>query len=213
MDGWTTEARTIRLVVGATACASGAALLTYILSGVSLLGAVAVMVLVGVTLSGMLLRRAGGVQQAALRRRLGHGVIGGLAATAVYDAVRLVLVRVLGFDFWPFDVFGVFGRALLGDGSAAWLASSAGVAYHLLNGVGFGLAFAIWTGDRASPAWGVAWALVLEALMVSVYPGWLGLRAVDEFLSVSITGHLAYGLVLGAVCAREARSRATGRPR
>lgn len=161
-------------MLGATACASGAALLTYILSGVSLLGAVVVMVLVGVAQSGVLLRRATGVQRAALRRTIGYGVAGGLAATAVYDAVRLVLVRVFGFDFWPFDIFGVFGRALLGDGSAAWLTSAAGVTYHLLNGVGFGLAFAIWTGDRASPAWGVAWALVLEGLMVSVYPGWLG---------------------------------------
>jgi hypothetical protein len=33
--------------------------------------------------------------------------------------------------------------------------------------------------------------------MVSVYPGWLGMKALDEFLSVSITGHVAYGLVLG----------------
>jgi len=43
--------------------------------------------------------------------------------------------------------------------------------------------------------------------MVNIYPGWLGLRALDEFLSVSVVGHLAYGAVLGALCARAARPR------
>jgi hypothetical protein len=45
---------------------------------------------------------------------------------------------------------------------------------------------------------GVAWAALLEVFMVTLYPGWLGLRALEEFLSVSIVGHAVYGVVLGA---------------
>jgi hypothetical protein len=36
--------------------------------------------------------------------------------------------------------------------------------------------------------------------MVGVYPTWLRIQLLDEFLQVSITGHLAYGLVVGATC-------------
>lgn len=43
----------------------------------------------------------------------------------------------------------------------------------------------------------VGWALVLEALMVTFYPGWLDVRAFDEFLTVSVLGHVVHGSVLG----------------
>ena len=49
---------------------------------------------------------------------------------------------------------------------------------------------------------GLAWAAVLELFMVSLYPGWLGLKPLDEFLSVSIFGHIVYGTVLGSVARR-----------
>ena len=39
--------------------------------------------------------------------------------------------------------------------------------------------------------------MILELLMVSVYPGWLDMRALDEFLQVSVLGHIVYGAVLG----------------
>jgi hypothetical protein len=106
---------------------------------VSLLGAVWSLFMGGVGLSGALLRRASGVEQAALRRApSGTGSRRAWLQRRPMTGVRLVLVRVLGLDFWPFDTFGVFGRALLGDGSALWLAATAGGTYHLLNGVGFG---------------------------------------------------------------------------
>jgi hypothetical protein len=38
---------------------------------------------------------------------------------------------------------------------------------------------------------------MLESIMVSIYPSWLGLKALDEFLSVSILGHVIYGAMLG----------------
>jgi hypothetical protein len=48
---------------------------------------------------------------------------------------------------------------------------------------------------------------VLEAFTVALYPPWLGLTAVAEFVSVSLLGHLAYGTTLGLVTARSAAAR------
>lgn len=42
--------------------------------------------------------------------------------------------------------------------------------------------------------------------MVSVYPGWLGMKALDEFLQVSIFGHFVYGIVLGYFAKRGVKS-------
>jgi hypothetical protein len=43
----------------------------------------------------------------------------------------------------------------------------------------------------------------LEAAMLTVYPGWLDLEAVmEEFVTVSVFGHLAYGTALGIISQR-----------
>jgi hypothetical protein len=39
--------------------------------------------------------------------------------------------------------------------------------------------------------------MFLELCMVSIYPGWLEMKALNDFLHVSIVGHLVYGTVLG----------------
>jgi hypothetical protein len=46
---------------------------------------------------------------------------------------------------------------------------------------------------------GILWALGLEALMLSVYPGWLNPQPFGEFVSVSMLGHVAYGTVVGSL--------------
>jgi hypothetical protein len=47
---------------------------------------------------------------------------------------------------------------------------------------------------------GILWALGLELAMVAVYPGWLHIGALlEEFVAVSLIGHLAYGSVLGSL--------------
>ena len=38
--------------------------------------------------------------------------------------------------------------------------------------------------------------------MVSVYPGWLGLRALDELRQVTIAGHVVHGAMLGWLARR-----------
>jgi hypothetical protein len=62
----------------------------------------------------------------------------------------------------------------------------------------FAVAYTILFGTAGWWA-GILWALGLEALMLSIYPGWLHPKAFGEFVSVSMLGHVAYGAVIGSL--------------
>lgn len=177
---------------------TGAALVAHIITGIMLIGLAALGLSVACVVSTLIWRRSTGRDRTALRRYLRVGMIAGLLATGAYDLSRYVLIEVLGFTFSPFDIFSLFGQALLGAHRTGLLVTAAGVSFHLANGVGFAIAYTVWFGRRGLVA-GIAWALALELLMVTFYPGWLGLKALDEFLQVSIVGHLAYGSALGSL--------------
>lgn len=186
----------LRAVFSALSLSTGAALVIYVVSGVSLAGAASLALAAGGVVGGVLWHRAAATERAELTRLLRVGVVSGVLATAAYDVSRFILIEVTGIAFWPFDIFQVFGQALVGDGQTGLAVEALGFVYHLANGVGFALAYTLLLGRRGVWA-GIGWALVLEALMVSIYPGWLGMAALDEFLQVSIFGHLVYGAVLG----------------
>ncbi|MGL4338901.1 MAG: DUF6789 family protein [Rhodoglobus sp.] len=175
-------------------CASGGALLIFFLTGLPFLALVGACVGLAVAAWLVLIIQIRPEARVEIRRRLLAGFLAGLPAVAAYDLGRLALVSLTGSDFKPFASWPLFGQ-LLGAGdplSSGWL----GFAYHLLNGLTFACAYAI-SLPRAGVIGGIAWALVLETLMVSFYPGWLDLKALDEFIPVSLIGHLAYGAVLG----------------
>lgn len=188
--------RASRSVFAALFLSTGVALVVYVLSGVSLPAALGGVLLGASVVGAVIWRRRSQADRVELRRSLRAGVIAGLAATGAYDLVRYLLVKVARFEFWPFDVFAIFGQALVGPRLEGWFLTAIGGLYHLANGIGFALGYAIWAGRRGVWA-GIAWALVLETFMVTLYPGWLGLKALDEFLQISVIGHLAYGAVLG----------------
>lgn len=192
------KGQTPRSVAGALFCASGTALVVYIASGISL--AVTASVLVGLALVvGLVLWwRAGASDRTELQGLFRAGAVAGIAATAAYDLTRWVIIEVLDFGIWPFDTFTLFGRALVGAGYTGWWVTAVGTGYHVVNGVGFAIAYTIWLGRRG-PLFGVAWALALEAAMLTLYPTWLDIRSYQEFLQMSILGHVAYGVVLGVV--------------
>ncbi len=96
----------------------------------------------------------------------------------------------------PFEAVPLFGQVLVGASSASILTNALGVAYHVANGIGFGFAYALVAGSRGLFA-GIAWALVLETVLLAFYPGWLDVRAGREFVSVFMLGHVAYGATLG----------------
>jgi hypothetical protein len=179
---------------GAVFLASGAALVVYILTGAPLALVLGVLVVLGGIVVGVLIWGDEERRRMWLSRVV-VGVPAGLVATACYDASRWLLVEVGGFSASPFAAFPLFGQALAGgpgDGSR----TAIGVAFHLLNGTAFGIAYTVWFGHR--PFWtGVLFAFVLEAFMLSLYPGWLDIRSIREFTQMSVLGHVVYGTALG----------------
>jgi len=180
---------------------TGAALVVHIVArvsfGLSVLTAVGVIAVASTTVWRLLPPAS----RAATRQRVLIGIAAGLAATAAYDGSRLIAVTLVPVSFWPFDTLSIFGRLLVGPLASPLLAAGVGTAYHVCNGVGFAIAFTL-LFRRPTLARGLVWAAGLELLMVSLYPGWLNLRALDEFAGVSVVGHIAYGATLGAVSSR-----------
>jgi len=134
-------------------------------------------------------------------RRAIYGLIGGLIGTACYDSLRYVLVKGLHYKNWPFDVFVLFGRLLAGPSAGLRTLWVIGTLFHIGCGMGFGMAYTL-AWERPGIGSGLLWAAVLELFMITLYPGWLGLKALNELLTTSILGHAAYGAALGIVCAK-----------
>lgn len=185
--------------LAAAALCSGAALVASVLLGLSLLVTIVGGVLLSAALIGHRLRSTNPRVRALLKRRLGYGVVAGIAATAAYDLGRLVVVLSAGLHASPFEMIPRFGMAILGADVDPRLVVAVGVLYHVLNGVSFAIAYVILFGGRAW-GFGVAWAFGLELLMLLVYPRWLGVASLgEEFTIVSGTGHLCYGAAIGLV--------------
>jgi hypothetical protein len=178
--------------------ATGAALLVHVLVGISLGLALLVGGAIILSVSAFTWRSLTSPARAELTRRIKAGLLAGLLATLAYDFVRWVIVTIFHFTFWPFDIYPIFGYAIAGPNLTVGLATAIGVVYHYTNGLFFAVAYAILFAPRG---WwiGILWALGLESLMLSIYPGWLHIQAFNEFLSVSMLGHLTYGTVLGTV--------------
>jgi hypothetical protein len=189
-----------RLVLVAVAMSSGAALVVSVLTRVSLGLTLLCAVVCVVALGGQTWQRLTPAMRPIVLERIRAGLLAGVPATVAYDLARLALVEVTGFRFWPFDTFPLFGQAILGTGLAPPLTLAAGIAYHYLNGACFAVGYALLFRRRLF-AFGIAWALGLEAAMLIVYPRWLpDLGSVlGELTAVSLTGHLAYGVTMGLI--------------
>jgi hypothetical protein len=63
------------------------------------------------------------------------------------------------------------------------------------------------------PSWwtGALWGIALELCMATLYPSWLRIQMLSEFLEVSAVGHVVYGSVLGLVAARGVAALERGR--
>jgi hypothetical protein len=180
------------------ACASGGALAIHIMGRVSLLGALAILLLGGGVLASVVLRSLPPYARTLLRQRAFAGLKAGLVAIVAYDITRYGIVAVLDLSFRPFHVFEIFGQLLLGENAPAAMALAAGTAYHFINGIGFGVAYLVFV--RRPRVWnGIAWAMVLEVSMILLYPSWLRLEQVGELATVSVLGHVAYGTALALV--------------
>lgn len=178
---------------------TGLGLIVGIFTGISLLWILALLISFALIGGSVVYKRLGLSAKKVLRHRLIAGLTGGLLATIAYDLSRYLLYLIFPLHIWPFEAIPLFGQLLVGDHfSKSWILGF-GVLYHVINGVAFGIAYSILFAPWGWIA-GIGWALVLEALMLAIYPGWLGIKFFEEFATISVTGHLAYGFVLGMFC-------------
>ena len=127
-----------------------------------------------------------------------RGALVGLGATLIYDAVRPLLVTALGLTFDPYRAIPIFGTLITGLPATDPASLAAGWIYHFWNGISFGMMFAL-VRPRGGIAWGVAWALALQGLMMLAYPALLQARLDDPgFMASGLIGHSIWGIVVGA---------------
>lgn len=199
------DGRVATFVGGAVFLVSGTSLVVHVLTGAPLWALLAGLV-VAASVAVSKLVWSSPPRRAAWVARCRTGAIVGVAATAAYDLTRWLLVELVGFHTSPFAALPFFGEALLGGIGDPTARTIAGVGFHVVNGVTFGITYMVWFGD-ARPWSGVPFAFGLEAFMLALYPGWLDLRSLRELTEVSLLGHLVYGLALGGGAAL-ARARA-----
>lgn len=129
---------------------------------------------------------------------IARGAVVGLGATLVYDAVRPLLVTALGLSFDPYRAIPIFGTLITGLPATDPATLASGWVYHFWNGISFGMMFAL-VRPAGGIAWGVAWAMVLQGLMMLTYPMFLQARLDDPgFMLSGLIGHGLWGIVLGA---------------
>jgi hypothetical protein len=190
-----------RLLLIGLPFAGGAGLVVHILADISLPLAIAVLALLGGVVWMVLLSAMDTRVRQTLRRRALVGVVGGLIGTVAYDLARYGVVSLFSMSFKPFHVFSIFGELFVGPGRNAALTFAVGLAYHVSNGTFFGLAYTL---VFRRPNWwtGALWGIALELSMATLYPSWLRIVMLREFLEVSAIGHVVYGATLGLVAAK-----------
>lgn len=181
--------------------AGGLALAVHILTGVRLPILFAMVVVLAGGLWMLVVGRAAPADRTDILLRLRVGLIAGLFATVAYDVVRYTVVAGAGLSLNPFQAWTLFGTALLGPDASESGQFVVGMAYHILNGLGFAVAFAL-VVRRPNLFLGIAWGLTLEFVMVWLYPKWMQMPQLQEFVTMSVLGHVAYGATLGLVAKR-----------
>lgn len=187
-----------RLLLGILPMSTGAALVTLIVARISMPLAALTVAGIGITARRFVLRELDPIARARVMQLTKRAVGAGIAATLAYDATRFGIVALADWNIRPFYAIPRFGQQFVGTGGSQAVQWAVGLTYHVLNGVGFAVAYALVV---RRPRWGtaVAWALVLEAAMVLMYPQWLGINISKEFTVISLSGHLAWGSALYAV--------------
>jgi hypothetical protein len=186
-----------RLLLSVLPMATGVALVTLTVARISMPVGAAVVVAVGLGARRRAVRDLDELARARLGQLTRCAIGAGVVATLAYDGTRFGTVALAGWDIEPFYAIPRFGQQFVGTSGPAGLQWAVGLTYHLLNGIGFAVAYAV---VIRRPSWSsaIAWALVLEAAMVLLYPQWLGINITKEFTMVSLGGHLAWGTGLYA---------------
>jgi hypothetical protein len=163
-----------------------------------------------------------------IRRMIWIGAVAGLLAACAYDVFRLpfVFAREWHIDSVVpalplFKVFPEFGAGILGNFGIRTVSSPrivrlipfmeharaysltehlVGWAYHLSNGITFGIMYLALIGDavKRSWIWAVLFAVGLEiALLVTPYASFFGIAKTPTFILVTLSAHAVFGVVMG----------------
>jgi hypothetical protein len=124
---------------------------------------------------------------------LWSGLWAGALATLAYDIIRIPVAH---SGIPVFKAISYFGTLLLGVQSPTPVSEILGWAYHLSNGVSFGLMYvALFRTPRIYTA--VIWGLTLEAVMLlTPYAEVFGYRRDAKFFAITFGAHAVYGAVL-----------------
>jgi hypothetical protein len=130
-----------------------------------------------------------------LWERVVGGLWAGALATLFYDLVR---VPISASGVPVFKAISYFGTLLLGQTSPTFASELAGWSYHLCNGIGFGLMYAVLVA-RPRLWSAVAWGVTLEvAMLLTPYAEVFGYRLSPRFVAITLGSHAVYGAVLWA---------------
>jgi len=128
-----------------------------------------------------------------ISRRIVTGLWAGGLATLAYDLVRLP-IALAGVPV--FKAISYFGTLIVGGTAPTVGSELVGWSYHLSNGIGFGLIYAVLVGR---PRWwtAVLWGMTLEgAMLLTPYAEVFGYKLSSQFVAITLGSHIVYGAVL-----------------
>jgi len=192
---------TLSIIGVGCASISGAILIVHALGWLPmyfLVDVLAAPALVGLLTLGVIARR---INETAFLSRLQVGTWAGLVATLAYDGVRGLLLQVGVINFDPYLTHPIFGMLITGLPETSRTAVLVGWIYHFWNGVGFAIMYTLVAGPAAW-FYAAGWALLLEIAWLTALPSVLSFHLNAQLIIVSLTGHFAYGLVLGLLAQR-----------
>jgi hypothetical protein len=133
------------------------------------------------------------------------GLAGGFVATLAYDGIRWLFGITHLFQYNGFLAIYIFGSWISGRPTGTAAAAVAGWLYHFWNGLSFGVLYTL-AFTRKHWLYGVAYGIVMEILMLGLFPMFLPITNKRDFILMSMLGHIVYGAVLGLIAQRYTRS-------
>lgn len=190
---------TLRLLLTAGVVAtslSGVALLLHWAGWIHLGAAAMICLPLTVVMLAIIIALARGEHRAIVLQRLVAGAYAGFLGLIAYDVIRWVLVETGLIPANPFRVIEVFGLLIMGTDIDTLVTKSVGWGFHIWNGLTFAMMYTL-AFARGRIAWAVAWSLILEVAMLATYPSMFHMKMAWPFISISLIGHVAFGLAVG----------------